>query len=222
MVEVGWVGVFDAEVVDDEGERDGVCFVTPEGRGAWDWGVPVRCEVGGEAVLGDSTGLFEAWHPFSDFHVDIPFVLDCVEIILYYDLLGNELDGYAHVLEVFEGGAVIEIFYVDRAEAGGGSGDDAVDERFDGGDCCACGGCVAVVGEFVTSNGDADAVRFGFQGADVGDESPVGDFLVLGHGRAGDEEDGVVAGGHSLSHALGEAAEVVGEGADPGGGVGAG
>ena len=36
VIEIGGVDIFDAKVVDDEGELDGVCCVTPEGRSAFE------------------------------------------------------------------------------------------------------------------------------------------------------------------------------------------
>ena len=49
--------VFDAEVVDDEGEGDGSGVVAPERWGEGDWVVSRFGEVSGEAVVGDLAGL---------------------------------------------------------------------------------------------------------------------------------------------------------------------
>ena len=62
----------------------------------------------------------------------------------------------------------------------------------------------------------------GFEGANAGDEMAVGDLFGFGNGCVGNEEDCAVASGYSGADALDEAANVVGESSDPGGGIRAG
>ena len=58
VVEVVGVGVLHAEIIDDEGKRDRVCFVFPEGGCVFDGGVAVGCKVLDEAVVSDASRLF--------------------------------------------------------------------------------------------------------------------------------------------------------------------
>ena len=87
----------------------------------------MRCEVGNKVVLGDASRLFKVRHPLSDFHKDVPFMRNFEEVILGNDFLRDELEGYAHVLKIFEGGTVIKILNVNCAEAGSRCRDDAIE-----------------------------------------------------------------------------------------------
>ena len=65
----------------------------------------------------------------------------------------------------------------------------AVDLEFKEADCWGFG--IAVVGEFVATNCEADAVSFGFGELDVTDKVGICNFFVLGFCVSGDKEDGV-------------------------------
>ena len=60
VVEVGVDGVLHTEIINDEGECDGVRFVPPEGWSMFDGGVSVWGKVADEAVLSNAAGLFKA------------------------------------------------------------------------------------------------------------------------------------------------------------------
>ena len=70
-------------------------------------------------------------------------------------------------------------------------GDDRVevDLEVNKADCWGAG--VAVVGEFVVTDCQADAVRFSIGELDVADKVGVGSFFVFGDGVFGDKEDGI-------------------------------
>ena len=128
---------------------------------------------------------------------------------MVYNLIGYEGDGYAHVLLVVKGGAVVEIRDVHTSEFCFAVEDGAIDEDFDGGDGGSGGGCIACVVKFVAANSDADPFLFFLGGADGGDESGIGGAFSGRDQGLGDEDDGVVPGGHADAVALGKATKVI-------------
>lgn len=71
--------------------------------------------------------------------------------------------------------------------------DDAIEEKFYGGEIRGWGASVEVISEEVASNSHADAMRFVFLRANGWDNASIGDSAVWRYGMAGDEEDGVCA-----------------------------
>ena len=182
VVEVGVLRVFDAEIVHYEGELDGVCCVLPEGGGPGDRVVSERGEVVDEAVLCDSSCLFETRNTLPDLHVHVPIFLNRFEIIFTYNLIGDEGDGHTHVFVCCEGGAVVEFGKVDGSESCGWVADGAVDEALHGGDGGACGRCVAIVLESVATGGESHAIWLFFEGSQGRDQACVGDLAAVRDG----------------------------------------
>ena len=192
--------------------------MSPEGRSAFDRVVAVWRQVLDEAVLCDSSCLFEPRDPLPDFHVHKPIFLNFFEIIFVYNLIGDEGDGHSHVFEGGKGGAIIEFCDVDCAKAGSRGADCAVDEALDGGDGCAGGRCVAGIVKFVTTGCDAHAIFFFFEGTEGRDEAGICYFAPLRDSPRGNKANGV-GPFDAAADALGKEAKVVREGSDPGGGL---
>jgi hypothetical protein len=110
--------VFDAEIVNDEGEGDGTSGVGPKRGGAGNRGVAKLGETKGEAIVGDVTGLFEAGHPLPDLHVDpsIGGGKSC-QIVLLDDFSRKFGDVQLHVLIAGRGGAIVKMLDIERTEA---------------------------------------------------------------------------------------------------------
>ena len=207
--------IFDSEIVNNEGESYRSGFVFPERWSARHWSVAESCEMLLEAVVGNASSLFEAGHALANFDVHVS-VRDKVEkVILGDDFVGDQLDWQLHVLVPFHGGAIVKVFDIEDHELGVGSGDSAVEETFSCGQASALGGGDTGKIESVAAHSDTDTMCLGFVGSDGRNEAPIGDLAADRDSTAFDESDGVGAGGHAGTNALGEASEVVGEGLDP-------
>ena len=137
------------------------------------------------------------------------------QLVLVNDFLWDELEWELHVFVPFHGGAVVKVFYIEHHKFGVRSGDGAVEETFGGGQACTLGGGQAWEVEFVTTHRDADTVRFGLGWSNGRNEASIGDLSAGRNGVSFNENDGVGTGGHPGANALGEAAEIVGQGRDP-------
>ena len=217
VVHVGFVGVFNTEVVDHKGEGKGAGGVFPQAGSERNRCVPMRCQVLDEAVVGDAAGLGKAVHAFPNFDVDVSIVDKGGEVVLGHDGVGDDGDWDAHVGVVLglHRRVQVEILEVAGHEAGVLCGDDAVQDGLDGGEIGRFGADVAVVVDAVAADGEADAVGVAFFGAVGGNDSEVRRFDVFWHFGDRDEEHGVGAGSHVFAVALGEAADFIGAGGDP-------
>jgi hypothetical protein len=82
--------VFYAEVVDDEGERNGARVVAPQGEGPRDGAISERSEMLGQAVIRDASGLFQTGHSLPYLHVDPAFgVCKGAKVIFVDDFVWN-------------------------------------------------------------------------------------------------------------------------------------
>jgi hypothetical protein len=70
MMGVIFAHILDTKVVNYQGESDRTGVVGSQGGGSRDGTVSILGKVKGELVVGNTAGLFEAWHPLSDLHVD--------------------------------------------------------------------------------------------------------------------------------------------------------
>ena len=219
MINILLVGVLDSKIVDNEGEGEWACIVFPkagrEGHGC----VTVGRQMFYKMVIGNASGLGEAVHPFSDFDVDVTVVDEGTEIVLGHDGVGDDGDGDAHVGIVFgfHGSIKVKILEVACHETGVRGRDDAVEEGLDGDEVGGFCADVSIVLDAVPSDSKADAMGVGFFGAVGGDDTKVRWLDVFWYFGNRNEEHGVGAGGHVFSVALGEAADLVGAGGDPGG-----
>ena len=67
MVRIFFGKIFDAEIINAQGERDGSCSVAPEAWSKWVGFISVWGEVANKLVKGDDSCLFEAIHAASYF-----------------------------------------------------------------------------------------------------------------------------------------------------------
>mmetsp|Transcript_13267 Transcript_13267/g.19087 ORF Transcript_13267/g.19087 Transcript_13267/m.19087 type:complete len:85 (-) Transcript_13267:141-395(-) len=81
MRDVFGVCVFDPEVVDDETEFNGACFVLPESGGDRAFGVSMRFQDFDELVDGNSSGLWQAIHAFPYFDVYVPVMDEWLSLL---------------------------------------------------------------------------------------------------------------------------------------------
>jgi hypothetical protein len=128
MVDVVFVDVLHAKIVNDEGETDGAPVVPPV---SWcDSALAVSCFVKafGEEVLRNDASLWEAIHSTSHFAeniaIRISFVKECVFID---DVLWEEFEFHPEVLEAIHGRHEVKVLDVDGHELCIGRGDDAVE-----------------------------------------------------------------------------------------------
>ena len=66
MISIFFSDVFDAKVVNDKGEKDGLGVVLLHRWVSWHRGEAELGEVSFESVVGDAAGLLEAGHAFLD------------------------------------------------------------------------------------------------------------------------------------------------------------
>jgi hypothetical protein len=169
--------VLDAEVVNHEGESDGTSDVGSKGGGAGGGAVTKFGEVKGEVVVGDTTGLYESWHPLPDLHVD-PAV-GCgkgCQVVLLDDFSRNFGDVKLHVFVAVHWRSVVNILDIKRAEACAGGGYGAVEENFNGSEACSLGGRGAREIKTVAAGAVADTVGFGLVGVDCRFLLAISDF----------------------------------------------
>ena len=65
-VGVFFANILDPKIINDKGENYGLGGVLPERRGSGNRGEAKMGEVSFESIIGNTTGLFEAGHVFSD------------------------------------------------------------------------------------------------------------------------------------------------------------
>ncbi len=132
----------------------------------------------------DDAGFLEAVESSTDLEADVAVVGD-VHVVAWIvpDFLGNAPGWNAHALVVFHWSSKIVVLDINAHVAGAmfGIGDGAVDVELciHHGDSGGAG--IAGVVEFVAADRDADAVSFGFVGADGGNDARVSNFAA---GRA--------------------------------------
>jgi hypothetical protein len=68
---VGFVHVFDTEVINGEGKNDVTCIVFRQAVGDGGWGITIGCKEGSEAVVSNLTGLRKAVHAAANLDVNI-------------------------------------------------------------------------------------------------------------------------------------------------------
>jgi hypothetical protein len=90
---VVFANVFDAKVVDDEGELDGTGLVFPKAWCVVGWDAAECSQVFSQFVVGDDAGLREAVHAFADVGVNVPGVNEWEEVVLVDDLFWDDVDG---------------------------------------------------------------------------------------------------------------------------------
>ena len=108
------VGVSNSEVVHDQGEMDIPGGVAPQARGERARVVPMWEEQLLEVIIGNAASLGKAVHTLADFHIDMAFVDETVELVMVHDLCGDGRHGDAHIGIVMRlhGCAEVEIFEV--------------------------------------------------------------------------------------------------------------
>ena len=109
MFGIGFLGVFDHEIVHNQRGRDGESVVLPQTRCDGHWGVAVRFEQGGEAIVSDASGLREAVHAFSDFNVHIAVDDEVMEFVFVHNGVGYHPQGDSHVFIIGHWGFQIKI-----------------------------------------------------------------------------------------------------------------
>ena len=161
-------------------------------------------------------------HAFTDLHIDPAVGADKdAQVVLFDDLVMEEIQGEFHVLITCHGGVVVEVLNVERHKPGVSGRDGDVDQTLHGGEAGAVGGGGARVVKYVTTYGDTDTVNLGLVQADGGNHAGIGDLAVGGDARFGHVEDSVGSARHASDNALGEAAEIVGQAGAPGRLIGA-
>lgn len=65
-----WVGVLDAEIINDQGESEVGFVVAPEAGGDGHRSVAMRSKKGGEAIVRNTSRLGQTVHAFAAFSVD--------------------------------------------------------------------------------------------------------------------------------------------------------
>ena len=133
MVRVFFGKIFDAEIVNAQGERGGSCSVATEAWSTWGGFVYVWVEVANKLVEGDDSCLLEAIHTASYIKVYKTVSID-VDVVVWIipQFLGKHIWEDADVLELLHGHAKVEIFYVDANVSGTfvGIGDSAIYVQF--------------------------------------------------------------------------------------------
>ena len=165
-----------------------------------------------QAVVGDAASLFDTQHDFADIHIDPAVGEDeAAQVVLFDDLVQEEIQGKFNVLVTVHGGAVVEVFNVERHKPGIGGRYGAVEKTLHGGESGAVGGGDARVVNYVADEGDMYTDDLGLVRADCGDHAGIGDLAVGWDTGFGHVEDSIGAVRHASSDALGEAAEIVGQ-----------
>ena len=161
-------------------------------------------------------------HAFADLRIDPAVGADkAAQVVLFDDLVMEEIQGEFHVLITCHGGVVVEVFNVERHKPGVSGIDGAVEKTLHGGEAGAVGGGGARVVEYIANGGDTDTVNLGLVQADGGNHAGIGDLAVGGDAGFGHVEDSVGATRHASDDALGEAADIIGQAGAPGRLVGA-
>ena len=119
IISIFFSDIFDAEVVNDKGESDVTRRMLPEGGSAGDRRISKLGQVDFQVVICDVAGLFETRHAFADLHIDSSVRADePAQVVWLNDLVWEEIQGKFHVLVSVHGGAVVEIFDVQRHKLG--------------------------------------------------------------------------------------------------------
>ena len=103
--------VLNAKIIDDKGKIDGASVVGPQGRSDGDGAIAVLGKVGGELIIGDTTGLFQPRHAFSDLHVN-PAIGGGkrAQGVFVEDFVRDFRDVELHIFVTVHGGTIIECF----------------------------------------------------------------------------------------------------------------
>ena len=119
LVRIFFEKIFDAEIVNAQGERGGSCSVAPEAWSTWGGFVSVWAEVANESAEGNYSCLFEAIHAASYFKVykTVGGNGDVVAWMIPH-FLGNHIWEDPDVLVVLHGCAKEEVLDVDAKVAG--------------------------------------------------------------------------------------------------------
>jgi hypothetical protein len=113
VVDVGFVDVLHAKIVNDQGEADWVPFVAPVSRAYFALSVACFVELFGEEVLGNDAGLREAVHSSSYFAENVAIYIHFVmEFVFLNDILWEEFSFHSEVFKTVHGGHQVEIFNV--------------------------------------------------------------------------------------------------------------
>ena len=161
--------------------------------------------------------MFETWHAFSYLHIDPDVGADkAAQVVLFDDIAREETQGEFHVLVPVHGGAVVEVFNVNRNKLGVGGRYGAIEKTLCGGEAVAVGGGGSRVVEYVAADGDTDTVELGLVRVDGGEHAGIGDLAVGGDAGFGHVEDSVGAARHASADTLGEAAKIIGQAGAPG------
>ena len=163
-------------------------------RGEFHVSVFVGLEVAQKAFVGNDYGFLESVNPLSILDVDVATCIrDGKEGVFNNQLLWGVFEMDPHVLEVHHW--VVEVVVDDvcrqLAEAFSGVRDDGVEVDLEVQEADFWGAGVAVVGEFVAVNYQANAVRFSFGQLDVADKIGNGYLFTFWDGVFGDKEDGI-------------------------------
>ena len=119
MISIFFSKIFDAKVVDNKGESDVMRRMLPKVWGTGDRCISKLGKVYFQPVVGDADGLFGTRNAFADLHI-YPDVRaeKAAQVVLLNDLVREEIQGEFHVLESGHGGAVVEIFDIQRHKPG--------------------------------------------------------------------------------------------------------
>jgi hypothetical protein len=132
--DIGFVEVFDAEVIDCECKCDGFGVVAPETGSERDGSIAEGCEVSAKLIVCQDGGLFEAIHALSDFDVGVTLGVEVGrgKLILFLDILWDIPAMYPHILVYCHVANQKKIFQVGGAISGStvGIGDYTVPVEF--------------------------------------------------------------------------------------------
>ena len=98
VIERQFIGEFNPEIIDDEGELNGVAAVGEEARSEFSREVAAECQVRHKIVVCNFAGLWQAIHGFHNFavyHFVAHFVL---KVIVFYNVGWEKGEGYHKVL----------------------------------------------------------------------------------------------------------------------------
>jgi hypothetical protein len=155
---IGTVGVFYAEVVDDEGKSDGARGMAEEARDMRAFHIAVSGEVSDETRLSEESGLWEPVHAFVDLEENGPIGEVGMKGVFLHECCREELGWKADILRARKWGSKVEVGDVGGHEVGI-VGDDRVEKDFDNVEVSSARGHVTGVLDFVATCCAADATH---------------------------------------------------------------
>lgn len=118
--------VLDAEIINNERERNRPRDVFPQAWSVGCFNVTVWTQAFAQQAVGKNAGLGKAIHTLANFHVYVTFVDFGAQVVLIKNRVGNEMGSHAHIFVSVERSFEVEIFDVGAAVFRGGRGEHTV------------------------------------------------------------------------------------------------